>query len=311
MIHTEYLVRAIGFIVIGVTFASIIVETNILTRFGVLTKGLCRISNLSRGSVLALLACIMSSTGGKSMLAEFYKRGEVGRTETTLTVVMSTFPVVLGESLFRIHAPIAIALLGPAVGGVYVLLTLFAAFIQTLGALLASRLLLPKRACAIEDADRQEDRSIALDWQTIKKGARQAYPTLRKIVPILIISMLAIEFLLSLGAGIYIAKAASPILNLLGLPGDVIYVLIAQFIHFTAGYATVHALLLNGVVTDKQAILTLLVGSMVVITMIYVKYSFSMYVSLFGKFGVTITAIHYVSSMIAKIVTILLVVMWY
>jgi len=310
VIHTVYLIRAIGFIVIGVTLASIIVETNILTRFGVLTKGLCRISNLSRGSVLALLACIMSSTGGKSMLAEFYKRGEVGRTETTLAVVMSTFPVVLGESLFRIHAPIAVALLGPAVGGVYVLSTLFAAFIQTLGALITSRLLL-RRACAIEGADRQEDRSIALDWQTIKKGARQAYPTLRKIVPILIVSMLAIEFLLSLGAGIYITQAFNPILNLLGLPGDVIYVLIAQFIHFSAGYATVHTLLLNGVVTDKQAILTLLIGSMVVITMIYVKYSFSMYVSLFGKFGVTITAIHYASSMIAKIITILLVVMWY
>jgi len=278
VIQTVYLIRAIGFIVIGVVLASIIVETNILTRFGVLTKGVCRISNLSRGSVLALLACIMSSTGGKSML------------ETTLAVVMSTFPVVLGESLFRIHAPIAIALLGPAVGGIYVLLTLFAAFIQTFGALIASRLLLPKRACALGGADRSEDRSIALDWQTITKGARKAYPTLRKIVPILIISMLAIEVLLSLGAGIYIAK---------------------QFIHFTAGYATVNALLLNGVVTDKQAILTLLVGSMVVITMIYVKYSFSMYVSLFGKFGVTITAIHYASSMIAKVITILLVVMWY
>ncbi len=310
MIHTAYLVRAVGFIVIGVMLASIIVETNIISRLGVLTKGVCRISNLSRGSVLALLACIMSSTGGKSMLAEFYKRGEVGRTETTLTVVMSTFPVVLGESLFRIHAPIAIALLGPAVGGIYVLLTLFAAFVQTLGALIASRLLL-RRACAIGDADRSEDRSIGLDWQTIKKGARQAYPTLRKIVPILVVSMLAIEFLLSLGAGIYITQAFAPVLNLLGLPGDVIYVLIAQFIHFSAGYAMVHTLLLNGIVTDKQAILTLLIGSMVVITMIYVKYSFSMYVSLFGKFGVTITAIHYTSSMIAKIITILLVVMWY
>ena len=72
-----------------------------------------------------------------------------------------------------------------------------------------------------------------------------------------------------------------------------------------------HTLLLEGVVTEKQAILTLLVGSMVVITMRYVKYSFSMYVSLFGKFGVTITAIHYLSSMIAKIITILAVVVWY
>ena len=310
MIHIIAMARAIAFITIGVLLANIIVETGILARFGVLTAGICRISNLSHRSVLSLLTCIMSSTSGKSMLAEFYNRGEVGRTETVLTVVMSTFPVVVGESLFRVHAPIAIGLLGPAVGGTYVALTLFAAFIQTLGALIASRVLLSRtRSDVVVEPSKQEP--IALNWQIIKKGAEQAYPTLRKIVPILLVSMLTIEALLNLGLDVYIAQAFSPILNLLGLPGDVIYALIAQFLHFSAGYAAIHTMLLEGVVTEKQAILTLLIGSMVVITMIYVKYSFSMYVSLFGRLGFTITAIHYLSSMIAKIITIAVVVVWY
>ncbi len=310
MIHIIAMARAIAFITIGVLLANIIVETGILARFGVFTAGICRISNLSHRSVLSLLTCIMSSTSGKSMLAEFYNRGEVGRTETALTVVMSTFPVVVGESLFRVHAPIAIGLLGPAVGGTYVALTLFAAFIQTLGALIASRVLLSRtRSDVVAEPSKQEP--IALNWQIIKKGAEQAYPTLRKIVPILLVSMLTIEALLNLGLGVYIAQAFSPILNLLGLPGDVIYALIAQFLHFSAGYAAIHTMLLEGVVTEKQAILTLLIGSMVVITMIYVKYSFSMYVSLFGRLGFTITAIHYLSSMIAKIITIAVVVVWY
>ena len=310
MIQIIDMARAIAFITIGVLLANIVVETGILARFGVLTAGICRISNLSQGSVLSLLTCIMSSTSGKSMLAEFYNRGEVGRTETVLTVVMSTFPVVVGESLFRVHAPIAIGLLGPAVGGTYVALTLFAAFIQTLGALIASRVLLSRtRSDVVAEPSKQEP--IALNWQIIKKGTKQAYPTLRKIVPILLVSMLTIEALLNLGLGVYIAQAFSPILNLLGLPGDVIYALIAQFLHFSAGYAAIHTMLLEGVVTEKQAILTLLIGSMVVITMIYVKYSFSMYVSLFGRLGFTITAIHYLSSMIAKIITIAVVVVWY
>ncbi len=311
MIHIIAMARAIAFITIGVLLANIIVETGILARFGVLTAGICRISNLSHGSVLSLLTCIMSSTSGKSMLAEFYNRGEVGRTETALTVVMSTFPVVVGESLFRVHAPIAIGLLGPAVGGTYVALTLFAAFIQTLGALIASRVLLSRTTRSDVVAEPSKQEPIALNWQIIKKGAEQAYPTLRKIVPILLVSMLTIEALLNLGLDVYIAQAFSPILNLLGLPGDVIYALIAQFLHFSAGYAAIHTMLLEGVVTEKQAILTLLIGSMVVITMIYVKYSFSMYVSLFGRLGFTITAIHYLSSMIAKIITIAVVVVWY
>lgn len=311
MIDALSLMRTIGLIIAGVVLASIVVETNILARFRVFTAGFCRISNLSHGSVTSLLACIMSSTGGKSMLAEFYNRGEVGRTETTLTILMSTFPVVVGESLFRIHAPIAIVLLGPAVGVVYVGLTLFAAFLQTAGALIVARIVLPKTECSLEEGGPLKHESVEFNRKTVSSGIKHAYPLLRKIVPILIVSMLLIGALLDLGAGVYIAGAFAPILNLLGLPGEVVYTLVAQFMHFSAGYATMHALLLEGVVTEKQAILTLLVGSMVVITMIYVKYSFSMYVSLFGKFGVTITAINYISSMIAKIITILVVVVWY
>ena len=85
--------------------------------------------------------------------------------------------------------------------------------------------------------------------------------------------------------------------------------LVAELAHFSAGYATVAALLTKGVITAKQAIFTLLIGSMVTITLVYLKYSFSMYLSLFGKLGVKITVITYLSSMIAKLCTILLVMM--
>lgn len=311
MIDAVTLARTTALIVIGVLLANIIIETGILTRFGVLTARLCRISNLSRGSALSLITCIMSPTSGKSMLAEFYNRGEVGRTETVLTVMMSTFPSVLGESLFRVHAPIAIVLLGATVGGIYVGLTLFSAFIQTFVALIVSRAVLLKTECALEDYTSLKQKPIVFNWQIIKKGMKHAYPTLKRIIPILIACMLIIEYLLSFGAGIYIARAFSPILNLLGLPGDVIYALVAQFLHFSAGYAAIHTLLIEGVVTEKQAILTLLIGSMVVITMIYIKYSFSMYISLFGRFGFKIAVIHYLFSMIAKIITILVVVVGY
>ena len=93
------------------------------------------------------------------------------------------------------------------------------------------------------------------------------------------------------------------------MPGEVVTALVAELAHFSAGYATVAALLTKGVITAKQAILTLLIGSMLTITLVYLKYSLSMYLSLFGKLGVKITVITYLSSMIAKLFTILLVMM--
>jgi hypothetical protein len=51
------------------------------------------------------------------MLAGLYNDGRVEKEEIIPTLVMSTFPVVLGESLFRVHLPAAIVLLGPVLGG--------------------------------------------------------------------------------------------------------------------------------------------------------------------------------------------------
>ena len=55
--------------------------------------------------------------------------------------------------------------------------------------------------------------------------------------------------------------------------------------------------------------ITLLVGSMAVITMIYIRYSIPTYISLFGRFGVKIAAISYLASMASKTVTIILVLL--
>ncbi|HNI41640.1 MAG TPA: hypothetical protein PK272_03125 [Methanoregulaceae archaeon] len=59
--------------------------------------------------------------------------------------MMSTFPIVLGESLFRVHLPVAVVLLGPVIGTMHLLLNLFASDLQTLGAILYTRLVLHKK----------------------------------------------------------------------------------------------------------------------------------------------------------------------
>jgi hypothetical protein len=55
--------------------------------------------------------------------------------------------------------------------------------------------------------------------------------------------------------------------------------------------------------------MTLLVGSMMVITLIYLRYTLPINISLFGKFGVKITAVSYTCSMTAKLVTLGLVIL--
>jgi hypothetical protein len=323
----EYLIRTTILMAAGVIVANIAMESNLLASLARPIGLLTRASKLPESCTASIFACMISPAAGKSALSEFYRRGEVGRTESLLTILISTFPVVLGESLFRVQAPIAVVLLGPVVGGNYVLLNLFSSFIQSFSALLYSRLWMRPQgsngtvnsasATTIENIDAVEAsdkvsvrwKSFRLDRDTSMTGFRKSVPALRKSIPMVVATMVLMDLLMARGAIDGLAAAFDPVLRALGLPGECVAPLAMQFVHFSAGYASVAALMEAGAITPKQAVVTLLVGSMGVITMIYVKYSLSMYIALFGKFGARLALVSYLFSMTAKVATILLALM--
>ena len=301
-----YLAKSVILITIGVIFANIVLESNQMKRLLPLIEPFCRASNLSRESILALFTSFFNPTAGKSTLAGFYHAGKVSDDEAVVTVVMSTFPIVAGESLLKVQAPIAFVLLGPFIGGIYIALNLLSAFIQSLAALLYSKFRYKQHSMAgginIPNANGNTSRR-----EIVLNALRKSFIALKKIIPIMVVSFLAIDVLLKFGVMDYISHFFDPVLRVLGLPGECIAVLLADLAHFSAGYATVAALLSNGVITAKQAIITLITGSILIIFMIYLKYSISMYVSLFGRLGVKITIVNLACSITSKLIMILLV----
>jgi len=71
----------------------------------------------------------------------------------------------------------------------------------------------------------------------------------------------------------------------------------------------VASLMNTGILVVKTALMTLLVGSMMVITLIYLRYTLPLNISLFGTFGLRITAVSYTCSMTAKLITLGLVIL--
>lgn len=301
-----YLVKALILITAGVILANIVLESNVIKNLSPLIRPLCRASNLPKECVFSLFASFLNPTAGKSTLAGFYHEGKIGDKETILTVVMSTFPIVVGESLFRVHVPIALVLLGPFVGGIYISLSLLSAFLQTFAAFLYSKSRFPHHACAEEEIYAEVNETSRKE--KLKTALNKSLTTLKKVIPIMVVAFLAVYFLFELEVMDSISLLFDPILRVLDLPGECITALLADLAHFSAGYAVIKALLINDVITAKQAILTLLIGSMLTITLVYLKYSLSMYISLFGKLGVKITVINYLCSMVSRLFVILLVV---
>jgi hypothetical protein len=301
-------INAVLLVTVGIVVANILAETGVFSRLSSFTGPLCRISGLSDACVLSIVAMGVNATAGKSMLAEYYRDGKVAEREVIPVLIMGAFPVVLGESLFRVQLPTALVLLGPVVGGIYTGLNLFSSGIQALFALLYSRRFLagPGRAPSSVPPPAPAA-ALALNRGVVLAGCRKAVPTLRRVVPITLAALVAFSLLSATGVMDGVAAAFDPLLRAAGLPGESAAALVAQFIHFSAGYAIVASLLGGGVLTLETALVTLVLGSMVVVTLIYVKYSVPLYLSLFGRFGVRVSLVTYAASMAAKVITVALV----
>lgn len=310
----QYLLNAVVLITVGLILASVLAETGIFSRLTRLTAPLSRISGLSHGGVVSLLTMAVSPMAGKAMLAGMYEDGTVKREEVIPTLIIGAFPVVLGESLLRVQLPAALVLLGPALGTLHVLLNLFSTLIQTAGALVYTHLQRRKKRASGDDAALQApveeaETPLRLNRATVAAGCKRALPTLKRILPATILAVMVFWALSATGILDAIGTFFDPILRLVGLPGQATAALVAQFLHFSAGQAIVAALLAEGTLSFSQAVVTLILGSMVVITMIYIKYSVPLYLSLFGRYGVRIAIVTYLSSMVAKTLTILLVML--
>ncbi|WP_346434923.1 nucleoside recognition domain-containing protein, partial [uncultured Methanoculleus sp.] len=109
----SYAVNAVLLVTIGIVVANILAETGIFSRLSAFTGPLCRVSGLSDTCILSIIAMGVNATAGKSMLAGYYHDGKVTEQEVIPVLIMGAFPVVLGESLFRVQLPAALVLLGP------------------------------------------------------------------------------------------------------------------------------------------------------------------------------------------------------
>jgi hypothetical protein len=299
----EYLFNMVAMVTLGVVLASVMVEMNILASLSAPLRWLCRASNLPECCMVSVLASTINATAGRSALAGFYRSGEAKETEIILSILISTFPIALGEYVFLVQAPISIALLGLKVGTAYVLLSLFSSFLQSFSALVYSRLTRPSQTCSI---GRQDATKLKINGGTVRKGVSNSVPTLMKVLPFLVGTMILMDLLMRAGMLENMKLVFDPVLRILGLPGECIAPLVMQFVHYSAGYAAIASLYSSQTITEKQALITLLVGSMAVITMIYIRYSMPTYLSLFGRFGAKIAAVSYLSSIGAKGITILL-----
>jgi hypothetical protein len=294
----------------GVFLANVAVGFGLVDRVAALSRHLTRPANLPDEVGTAIFTTAASTTAGYGMLAEFREAGTLDDRATLVAVTINTFFGFV-QHIFTFYAPVLVPILGLEVGLLYVGARAAISLAITAVGVIAGALFLSERnvnRTAAVGAD--EQRSSARQTQSgdvdggapgagrgtpreiVDAAAAKTRPTLKRIVPRLVVVYLAVTLLVrttDLGA---LTSAADPLATFLGLPVAAVPVIAVFAFDTTAGAATI-APLIGETFTPRTAVATMLLGGIVSFAVSTFKRSIPFQYGVWGpRFGSKVVAVN-------------------
>nr|WP_321467478.1 hypothetical protein [uncultured Desulfobulbus sp.] len=273
------------------TFVALVV-TELMLRYGVfaklepLGKPLTRMSRLPSVSTLTLITGMGSVLAANSMLVTYRSKNIINDRELVLSSLLNSIPVYLKE-LLTYHFPVILPLLGPWVGGIYLVTFWLAGVIKLAVVIVAGRLLLgsgreegagEKTRSSDGSGKQEEARFIPTLVDAVKKQSRLFLRITAYSLGMMFVVLLGLE----LGVFDWTDAVIGPMARQVGLPAVVLGPLGVYAVSPLAGVSSLAALLSQHLITGQQAIVALMIGGLVMAPIMYLRTMLPNYVGLFG-----------------------------
>ena len=248
--------------------------------------------------IAASLVAFGSVLSANAMLSELYHKRQITEKDTYLGAILNGTSLNV-KQIFTYQLPIMLPLLGWRAGSIYLMCFVSAAIIRYGYVLLHARRSHVARHLDVAQADSKSPQT------TIKKQLI----LFAKIACTYLAITFCVVFLFNAGVGSLFEKMVAPISRALQLP-VVLAVPIAVFIfNPIAGAAAVGTLRNNGVVTDVDAVLAVIMGSLLLLPLYgFRSGTIARTVSFFGpKLGMKVSATSTTLAIISRLIFLVLV----
>ncbi|ELY85965.1 hypothetical protein [Natrinema altunense] len=286
----------------GVGLANLAVEYGLVTVIARVGRYLTEPANLPPEVGTAILTNTVSVTAGYGMLAEFREDGFLDDRATLIAVVINTFFGFL-QHIFTYYGPVLVPILGLQVGLMYVGARAGISLAISLVGLLAGSVLLRGSEYDRSVVEPETpDADVRTHREKVRTAGESTLERLRSIVPRLTIVYSLVFVALARSERILDGVAAvgiddpgvllEPVAGLLGLPSAAVPVILVSLVDPTTGAITV-APLIGDVLTPDEAVITLLVGGLVSLTIGTVKRSIPFQFGIWGaEFGTKVIVVN-------------------
>ena len=291
-------------IVIGFFLANVIRRSPYFRYLTMPTAWLAAVSRLPAECSAALTLFLINSWAALALLSEVHRKRQITDHELIVAVLVGFIPKGL-NSMLIFSLPVALSVLGPQTGGLYICLDLLASFFVAGIGILASRRLLSARGLTPE---RGEDPEQWNGWAAILRTGlleclSSSIKIIKVLVPTIFLAQVAIEYVLVLP----IVERYSILVEPLGFSSSSLIVLMASLVSQSAALVASGTLLHEGSLSTVSCLLLLFMARFLHLGIGCFRIGLPTNVSYFqGSLGLRITAMEYSLTEVANILIILL-----
>jgi hypothetical protein len=304
LLALNYLISVIPPTVIGIVLMELLIELGWIHKLEFVTTPFMRFAHLREEIGMSFLASFGSPTAGNSMVAGLNKKGLIDRRETIIASLINSFPSSI--VMLRNILPVLVILLGTT-GLIYMGIVVSVGLFRTGITLIIGHILLPPKNGEVlkKEAQRKKLKTALHD------ALSTSWKPLRRIIPVMVITALLVFQLIDAGFFDTISIYMKDISLLRYLPGEGLPVIAAWFASNIAAYTIAGSLLDEGILSQKEIVIILLVGR-VLSTITRIRFSIPYYTGIFSpKLGMQIMLLSaLMQDGIMVIVIVLLAVLW-
>ena len=273
------LLRLMIFIAIGLFAANFIESLNWTRKIAAISRPLVHMGHLSERVGAAFSMALISGVAANTMLAESYEKKLINKKELILANLFNSLPT------YFLHLPTIIVITLPFIKGaafIYVGITFTAALFRTITIVLVGRLTLPPSKISVTiDVNNEKTKTRS---QIIIKTIKRFRKRIKKIALFTVPIYICVYILNQLDFFIFLETSLSEYLFYFPWlsPQALGIISLHMAAEITAGVAAAGALLKDGLMTNNEIVLALLVGNILSSPLRAVRHQFPYYAGIFS-----------------------------
>jgi len=266
----------------GLIISELLIETGIIKKFEKKFEGIAKLANLPPICGITLVTALGSTVSADTILQNFRENKKLNETEVLLASILNSTVMPIRQT-FTYHLPVILPMLGLYVGLVYIS-TLWLGFLVLFFFVVVAGRIILKRG---DTTSAMVEKNILAGEKSLKKVVKKSVKRFIRIAIIFVVTTFAVFTLMDFGLLEGIKEFVAPFARLLNLPPSIFLPLAAYIASPIVGFSMISSLLQSGAICEREAIIALLFGSIFMLPIVYLRYNFPLWISIFGfKLGV-------------------------